>query len=293
MANADEIARLGKRFVKIFYDPIPTNDDVSGAPIWCLGTRYESSPLLDSSYVSVSPNSPQDSTMSRASDLPEPDDAVHTKRDHTPWTEDAAVKEAVPKPIDFANDEGGWPAPFLHDFESRIWFTYRSGFAAIPKSQQPNAAGALSFAVRLRTQLGQPDGFTSDTGWGCMIRSGQSLLANTLLLSRLGRGRGHMQSQKPRKNVNMKLGWRIGTHVSAEREIVSLFADDQQAPFSVHKFVEHGASACGKHPGEWFGPSATARCIQYVAHNLDLAFDANELQSSHQQAGIGRPTCMD
>jgi cysteine protease ATG4 len=21
--------------------------------------------------------------------------------------------------------------------------------------------------------------------------------------------------------------------------------------------------ACGKHPGEWFGPSATARCIQY------------------------------
>jgi hypothetical protein len=43
-----------------------------------------------------------------------------------------------------------------------------------------------------------------------------------------------------------------------------LFADDPKAPFSIHKFVEHGASACGKHPGEWFGPSATAMCIQYV-----------------------------
>ena len=51
-----------------------------------------------------------------------------------------------------------------------------------------------------------------------------------------------------------------------ERQILSLFADNASAPFSIHRFVEHGASACGKHPGEWFGPSATARCIQYVLH---------------------------
>jgi cysteine protease ATG4 len=47
-----------------------------------------------------------------------------------------------------------------------------------------------------------------------------------------------------------------------ERRIISLFADDPKAPYSIHKFVEHGATACGKYPGEWFGPSATARCIQ-------------------------------
>lgn len=28
--------------------------------------------------------------------------------------------------------------------------------------------------------------------------------------------------------------------------------------------MRHGAAACGKYPGEWFGPSATARCIQSV-----------------------------
>ena len=46
---------------------------------------------------------------------------------------------------------------------------------------------------------------------------------------------------------------------------MALFADDPNAPFSLHRFVEHGASACGKHPGEWFGPSATARCIKALS----------------------------
>lgn len=61
---------------------------------------------------------------------------------------------------------------------------------------------------------------------------------------------------------NPSLDWRRGNRHIEERRLVSLFADDAQAPFSIHRFVEHGASACGKHPGEWFGPSATARCIQ-------------------------------
>ncbi|KAL8944826.1 MAG: hypothetical protein Q9216_000248 [Gyalolechia sp. 2 TL-2023] len=59
--------------------------------------------------------------------------------------------------------------------------------------------------------------------------------------------------------------WRRGTQQREEREILNLFADDPDAPFSIHRFVEHGALACGKHPGEWFGPSATARCIQALA----------------------------
>lgn len=54
--------------------------------------------------------------------------------------------------------------------------------------------------------------------------------------------------------------------MAEERELLSLFADDPKAPFSVHRFVEHGATACGKHPGEWFGPSATARCIQALTN---------------------------
>ncbi|KAG9731119.1 putative cysteine protease atg4, partial [Aureobasidium melanogenum] len=77
-----------------------------------------------------------------------------------------------------------------------------------------------------------------------MIRSAQSLLANTLQILDLGRD------------------WRKGDQTDAERRLLALFADDPSAPFSIHRFVEHGTKACGKHPGEWFGPSAAARCIK-------------------------------
>ena len=94
--------------------------------------------------------------------------------------------------------------------------------------------------------MANQSGFTSDTGWGCMIRSGQSMLANTLVMLQLGRE------------------WRLGQREQEHKALLALFADAPEAPFSIHKFVEHGAQACGKHPGEWFGPSATAQCIQYA-----------------------------
>jgi cysteine protease ATG4 len=85
------------------------------------------------------------------------------------------------------------PPEFLDDFESRIWMTYRTDFPPIPRSLESkalslsNPAAALEYAGRvLKGQTG--DGFTSDAGWGCMIRSAQSLLANALITLHLGRG---------------------------------------------------------------------------------------------------------
>ena len=65
-------------------------------------------------------------------------------------------------------------------------------------------------------------------------------------------------------HTHIRPDWRRGTKQQDERELLSLFADDPAAPFSLHRFVEHGSLACGKQPGEWFGPSATARCIESV-----------------------------
>lgn len=59
--------------------------------------------------------------------------------------------------------------------------------------------------------------------------------------------------------------WRKGDKPAEESTLLAMFADHPQAPFSIHRFVECGATSCGKFPGEWFGPSATARCIQYVS----------------------------
>ncbi|KAL8785946.1 MAG: hypothetical protein Q9213_003095 [Squamulea squamosa] len=80
------------------------------------------------------------------------------------------------------------------------------------------------------------------------------------------------RSEDPNASASMTFAvrlrnWRRGMNQNEERELLSLFADDPSAPFSIHRFVEHGASACGKHPGEWFGPSAAARCIQALTQD--------------------------
>lgn len=233
--NNDNLSRFSKKVVQYFWDPLPKNEDMS--PIWCLGRAYESK-YQEPKPVSVPGTSPSASSESAISQA---DSAVVTEEQ--PKKEREERQEPQPDASESEEEALGWPPAFLDDQESRIWLTYRSNFPPIPKSQDPAANSAMTFATRLK-QLGNQGGFTSDAGWGCMIRSGQSLLANALAVHRLGRD------------------WRKGEKEEERKELLALFADHPDAPFSIHRFVEHGAQACGKHPGEWFGPSATARCIQ-------------------------------
>lgn len=53
---------------------------------------------------------------------------------------------------------------FLSDWESKVWITYRSGF-----SQKIDSTS-----------------YSNDVGWGCMIRTGQMLLASALRVHWLG-----------------------------------------------------------------------------------------------------------
>jgi cysteine protease ATG4 len=243
-----------KRFVRYFYDPQPKNDDMSGMPIWCLGREYSSGPpprpvsTTDHDDIveiasSTDSHAPSDTTISTSPELPASIPPVSSGS-----FDDASLVNGDNVPS-LSNDpfDGSWPTPFLDDFESKIRMTYRSNFPPITRSQDPAASTGMTFAVRLRN-LAEREGFSSDTGWGCMIRSGQSLLANALILLQLGR------DWRRRKN-----------HLKEDSKVVSLFADSPEAPFSIHRFVQHGASACGKHPGQWFGPSATASCIKSVA----------------------------
>ncbi|KAJ9665966.1 Cysteine protease atg4 [Coniosporium apollinis] len=236
MSNLDNLGRYSKRVVQYFWDPMPRNDEPN-SPVWCLGECYESRQTEGERYTS--PSAPNGAPLSTSHGSSTTDSS---RSRSSSGAEDTAAGDA----------DAGWPRAFLDDFESRIWFTYRSNFASIQKSESPKAVASMSFSVRLK-QLGNQGGFTSDSGWGCMIRSGQSLLANALVMLQLGRE------------------WRRGQKREEERRILSLFADDPKAPFSIHRFVEHGAQACGKHPGEWFGPSATARCIQALSNGYQDA----------------------
>ncbi|MCJ1338462.1 Cysteine protease atg4 [Bachmanniomyces sp. S44760] len=239
MANVDR-SRY-KRLVQYFWDPEPRNERVM-APIWCLGRKYSSY----EDQVEIANSEGQFSSVEKSSVTDESTAGLTTQQVFE--NVEGHRQEQIDDPkIQRQMEEAPWPTSFMDDFKSRIRFTYRSDFPLIKKSSNPNATADMSLSVRLFSQITNPEGFTSDTGWGCMIRSGQSLLANALAILRLGRG------------------WRQGLEPERERRLLSLFADDPNAPFSLHNFVEHGATACGKHPGQWFGPSATARCIEALS----------------------------
>lgn len=259
-----------KRFVRYFYDPPPKYDDMSGTSIWLLGKEYKSTPpksvtTTDHDDVvevesSADSHDPSDASASSSTADAEP----HPSQQNTSSFDDAqhVTGENLPALSNDPSDRG-WPITFLDDFESRIWMTYRSNFPPIPRSQDASSTYTLSFSVRLRN-LTEREGFSSDTGWGCMIRSGQSLLANALIMLHFGRDWRHPhRSTPPPSSAADTIP--PSKQSQTEASILSLFADSPSAPFSIHRFVQHGASACGKHPGQWFGPSATASCIKELS----------------------------
>jgi len=165
-----------KRIVQRFFDPEPRNDGVLGSEIWCLGTAYRSGPPLPNGHGSQEPESGKHN------------ETFADSFESVPRSVPKATMNGVSAPKDDAQrDDGeadnGWPKDFLDDCEARPWFTYRSNFSPIKKSSD----ASMTLSVRLRSLTDQ-QGFTSDTGWGCMIRSGQCLLANSLITIRLGRG---------------------------------------------------------------------------------------------------------
>ena len=163
-----------KRLVQAFWDPEPRNDDTSGSCIWCLGRQYASPPLLREKKDEPPTTDQTGSTLS--------DEIDSYQNAHNAESAINGASEVEQQSSE--NDvDRGWPPEFLDDCESRVWFTYRSNFPPIKKSSD----ASMTLSVRLRS-LGDQGGFTSDTGWGCMIRSGQSLLANALVMLRLGRG---------------------------------------------------------------------------------------------------------
>ena len=172
-----------------------------------------------------------------------------------------------------------WPPIFYADFSSRIWCTYRSGFPPI----RDHTLAQLELEVS--GQTGQPisqsprkwawitggeKGWSCDSGWGCMLRTGQSLLANALIHLHLGRG---MYSFLPQflRLIDFNADWRrppyplptsdYATYV----KILTWFFDspDPHCPFSVHRMALAGKDL-GKEVGSWFGPSTAAGAIKYV-----------------------------
>lgn len=131
----------------------------------------------------------------------------------------------------------------------------------------PNFWGRATAAVQA-TGLAGRSGLTTDSGWGCMLRTGQSLLANALIEVHLGREWRKVPAPASERNAPATEGEKAlwlehrACHAQYHR-VLSWFMDDASlaCPFGVHRMAREG-KRLGKEVGEWFGPSTAAGAIR-------------------------------
>jgi len=123
---------------------------------------------------------------------------------------------------------------FREDFASRLWCTYRNDFPRL-----------------------EPSTFTTDMGWGCMLRTGQMMLAQAFISHFLGRNwrTSHLQASAPDSQLYKIL----------YRQILRWFAESPspQSPYSIHQIVKLGVKFDYK-IGECFGPTQIARLLKIL-----------------------------
>jgi cysteine protease ATG4 len=186
-----------RRLVQMIWDPEPINDANLDLPVWCLGRKYK---LGEGSVAHVHQiDSSHTPPASAASPTAQPMTKPESPRQTAPETPPDSVSSSFSSSLGYDEpaQANGWPLEFIGDSSSKIWMTYRSDFAPIPRSNDPKAFSSLSLSMRIKSHLMDQGGFTSDSGWGCMIRSGQSLLANAMALNELGRGKSFKAFLQP------------------------------------------------------------------------------------------------
>nr|CAB3224203.1 cysteine protease ATG4A [Phallusia mammillata] len=137
---------------------------------------------------------------------------------------------------------------FLKFVKSKLWFTYRKGFSAIGGT-----------------------GPTSDTGWGCMLRCGQMMLAQTLSL--LSFQDEWMWSENSEE------------HPIAYKRVLNQFKDVRTSCYSIHQIAQMGVAE-GKEVGQWFGPNTVAQVIKRLSR-----FDEDTIFSVH--VAMDNTVCID
>ncbi|KAJ3921692.1 cysteine protease [Lentinula edodes] len=223
--------------------------------IWILGVQHPGyePPLVQSQPP---PSSFTSGTLGRRGSPPSSSPSQSLSSSVSSATATPSASSATSKDL---KPGANWPPDFYADFTSRIWLTYRSHFPPIRDTLGPSSPTS-TMTNRSKWNwtvggLGGEKGWTSDSGWGCMLRTGQSLLANSLLFMHLGRD------------------WRVPPSPEMTREyamyvqIVTWFLDtpSELAPFSVHRMALAGKDL-GKDVGMWFGPSTAAGAIRSLVH---------------------------
>jgi hypothetical protein len=134
----------------------------------------------------------------------------------------------IPYAVSVAEEIPVVRAAFQHDYESRIFLPYRRGFSPLVNTEGVPVAPAI----------------TSDSGWGCIIRSMQMAVAQSLISLTLGR--------------DFRKSTASTQDMEIYREIAYLFADRPDVPLSIHRFSVFGQESFGLTPKTWFAPMSAS-----------------------------------
>ncbi|XP_036324689.1 cysteine protease ATG4C [Rhagoletis pomonella] len=216
-------------------------------PVWLLGRCYhrkytppssmESSTEMSSNAGVLTPNVP--SSMCETGDQYAPvSSSISATNIYPPLNPDQVDEIVVPQELGMDAVENQvaehpWEEGiegFRRDFYSRIWLTYRREFPTMNGSN-----------------------YTSDCGWGCMLRSGQMLLAQGLVCHFLGR------SWRYDAETQLHSTYEDNMH----KKIIKWFGDSssKSSPFSIHALVSLGVEM-GKRPGDWYGPASVSYLLK-------------------------------
>ncbi|KAG9093086.1 Cysteine protease atg4 [Ceratobasidium sp. UAMH 11750] len=271
-------ARHGKghfdKIMRYITDSDATPDHCTD-PIWLLGVQHPGYEPPDPSQSPPPPQSPTMPAHRRDSTESSLHTQLHRKNRAPPGAFTLHPNPSLTSISSFTIESGGpskyagsWPPAFYEDFTSLLWLTYRSHYTPIrdtslealaplsPCDQDMLPRESLPASPRRWNWPGQAEKiWTSDTGWGCMLRTGQSLLANALIHLHLGRNwrRPHYPMFAEEHAIYVK--------------ILTWFFDTPSplAPFGVHRMALAG-KALGKDVGTWFGPSTAAGSIKTLVH---------------------------
>jgi len=173
----------------------------------------------------------------------------------------------------FSNCEG---SSLMDDISSKFYFSYRKDFPPIRTADDV-------FSSENNDKF-HP---TSDSGWGCVIRSTQMFLAQTFTLLLLGRN----WRTNSGKNASGKYNRDVGLY----SHILNWFLDMPGLPFSLHTFCELTANELYEQnwrPGKWLGPSTAANIIKHAVQ-LSNCSNISGLTLSDLRVYVARDALID
>ncbi|KZO92117.1 hypothetical protein CALVIDRAFT_557798 [Calocera viscosa TUFC12733] len=271
------------------------NPDKSEVPIWLLGTQHPGWTTNDMQNMDRSPSqSPVQSHPTAPIPIPQSpqrDQAAATHASSNSLSSSSSGLYAASSAQQQQQQQPQqpiWPPTFHASFSSLIYLTYRSHFKPIPPSHPalpppraidqpyplpasppPSVVPSAPESPNRRWLAWVPgrSELTSDQGWGCMLRTGQMMLANAFISLYVPPlpptpiyannyptpGLPPAETDRQRYEAYVKtLVW---------------FLDDPSVlcPFSVHRLALAGAEM-GREVGHWFGPSIAAGSIKQLVN---------------------------